>query len=414
MPAKMNEKEIFEYKEFLKVELRRFYKEKGKVPTLRDLGIKAGYPSSTSYYKYFGDMKTAILESGLNVSSENKWLFERDEYSEDELLEKLRYYTDKKINEDQTCNRLLTLNEISNIDGMPSASAYHRKFKSIKEAYLKIGIDYDNKNEELLIADILRNYKSLIYILKKLPNSRDIDRLSKSGISRYSAKIYCTRYNSLYDLYSMFSDEHTLMKREATKTFANRIRGMLIDVCGDWKGVSGIYKITNKANGKVYIGKAVDLFIRLTTHRNKLNNNKHPNKRIQKDWDKYGENCFEFDILRMCAEDLLSKTEADEINNHKSDIREFGYNILHGSENPTEENGHSEETKAYLRKMKLEPVLQFDAKGNYLYTWKNIFIASNLLRLNTTCVSNVCRGRQNTSGGFIFRFKCDYDFKKLN
>lgn len=408
MPKKMNEKEINEYKEFLKSELVRFYKTNNKIPTNRDLGTKTGYPSSTSYYKYFGDMRTALIESGLSISKDSEWLFEREEYTEEYLLERLAYHTDMKIKNDPTCNRLLTFNDMKNIEGMPSPAVYQRRFKSIKTAYMKIGIDYDTKNEELLIEDILRNYKELIHKISRLPNSREIDYLSKQGISRYSAKIYCNKFESLYILYEMFSDEYKLVKKRNNRNFAEYIRDIISDACkSEYRDVPGVYIITNKVNKKVYIGKASSLFNRLTAHRNKLNNNNHPNKYLQSDWNKYKEENFSFGILHVCDKELISKIEAEEINNHKSDIREFGYNILHGSENPTEEKGHSEETKAYLRKMKLEPVIQYDKDMNYLYTWKNIFIASNLLRLNTTCVSNVCRGRQKTTGGFIFKFKCD-------
>lgn len=60
---------------------------------------------------------------------------------------------------------------------------------------------------------------------------------------------------------------------------------------------SGIYKITNKVNGKFYIGSAVNFKKRFCHHRGYLKRNNHSNIKLQNAWNKYGSDAFEFYIL---------------------------------------------------------------------------------------------------------------------
>jgi group I intron endonuclease len=66
---------------------------------------------------------------------------------------------------------------------------------------------------------------------------------------------------------------------------------------------TGVYKITNLNNNKVYIGSSTserDGFKdRINTHIRLLNNKKHPNKHLQSSWDKYSYKSFKFEILEI-------------------------------------------------------------------------------------------------------------------
>lgn len=61
--------------------------------------------------------------------------------------------------------------------------------------------------------------------------------------------------------------------------------------------IRGIYKITNKINGKVYIGESLDIKRRWEEHINELNNNSHHSYKLQNDWNTYGQDNFKFEIL---------------------------------------------------------------------------------------------------------------------
>lgn len=78
---------------------------------------------------------------------------------------------------------------------------------------------------------------------------------------------------------------------------------------------SGIYKILNKISGKYYIGSAYDFNKRFTRHRCALNCNKHYNEHLQKAWNLYGKDSFEFIIIEYCSDkSLLKKLEQKYLN----------------------------------------------------------------------------------------------------
>ena len=60
---------------------------------------------------------------------------------------------------------------------------------------------------------------------------------------------------------------------------------------------SGIYKITNKLNGRIYIGSSKLFKVRWKQHSKALLNNKHSNKFLQRDFNKCGEEVFIFEIV---------------------------------------------------------------------------------------------------------------------
>ena len=94
----------------------------------------------------------------------------------------------------------------------------------------------------------------------------------------------------------------------------------------------GIYKIQNKVTDKVYIGKSVNIEKRWIQHRCHLNNNDHANDYLQKAWNKYGENGFNFSVLCECEESVLDEKEIYYINLYKATDRSYGYNLREGGE----------------------------------------------------------------------------------
>lgn len=72
----------------------------------------------------------------------------------------------------------------------------------------------------------------------------------------------------------------------------------------------GIYKIKNIENNKVYIGQTCQSFQkRFWHHQWKLKNGNHDNKFLQNEWNKYGEEKFEFSIIEIVDKSLLDERE---------------------------------------------------------------------------------------------------------
>lgn len=66
---------------------------------------------------------------------------------------------------------------------------------------------------------------------------------------------------------------------------------------------SGIYKITNKINGRIYIGSAKEFKRRWSQHAASLKANKHQNKFLQADYNKCGDAAFIFEIVETTEGD---------------------------------------------------------------------------------------------------------------
>lgn len=113
---------------------------------------------------------------------------------------------------------------------------------------------------------------------------------------------------------------------------------------------SGIYKITNDINGKIYIGSSTMLKRRKWDHFNKLSAGKHGNSHLQNAYDKYGKEHFHFDILEYIDDvEKLIERENYWIREFRSNNSEFGYNIREDAQSNLGFK-HSEETKAKISK----------------------------------------------------------------
>lgn len=73
--------------------------------------------------------------------------------------------------------------------------------------------------------------------------------------------------------------------------------------------ISGIYKITNTVTGDFYIGSSKDIKQRWACHKCQSKWNECPNNPMYQDFQRYGVNKFEFEILEEVEIDSLKKTE---------------------------------------------------------------------------------------------------------
>lgn len=96
----------------------------------------------------------------------------------------------------------------------------------------------------------------------------------------------------------------------------------------------GIYIIKCLSNGKIYVGSAVDLMNRKSQHFYRLRKNKHGNSHLQNAYNKYGEQNFIFEIIKIVekVEDLISieQKSIDDFSNENElfNIRKIAKNNL--------------------------------------------------------------------------------------
>lgn len=113
-----------------------------------------------------------------------------------------------------------------------------------------------------------------------------------------------------------------------------------------------VYAITNSVNGKKYIGITNDITRRFRQHKSQLKYGKHPNVKLQRAYNKYGQDKFDFSVLEEleCSKKELADREIYYIS--KYDSCDNGYNLTYGGDNYGN-NVITEKTKQLLRTVKL-------------------------------------------------------------
>lgn len=92
---------------------------------------------------------------------------------------------------------------------------------------------------------------------------------------------------------------------------------------------NGVYLIENSITGRKYVGSSSNIERRIKTHKQHLEKGCHNNRKIQKDYDKYGAKSFNYIILEKDIEpDLLTAYEKYWIYKYNSIVKYIGYNDM--------------------------------------------------------------------------------------
>ena len=112
---------------------------------------------------------------------------------------------------------------------------------------------------------------------------------------------------------------------------------------------SGIYKITNKVNGKFYIGSSLNIKQRWKYHRNNLKSGTHDNQHLQNSYNKHGKDKFIFEVvLGLDAPQAeILKAEQEMLNSYK-DMWSALYNIARFTSSGMKGRSHTKEVKKIL------------------------------------------------------------------
>lgn len=216
-----------------------------------------------------------------------------------------------------------------------------------------------------------------------------------------------------------------------------------------------VYKIENKITGKIYIGSTVDFVRRKSEHFGELKRKTHSSKKMQSDYDEYGEKSLVMSVIEECADDIRLDREQYYIDLY--DAANKGYNTSdsayfskagfctmekNGEDNPFYGKHHSEETRQKLRdawertrtdrsgwkhkeetiqKMSAKSVrgknqnathvLQYDLDGNFIKEWDCMQDAADFYNMKSkSSISNCCRANAkkhlcySAAKGFVWKY----------
>lgn len=138
--------------------------------------------------------------------------------------------------------------------------------------------------------------------------------------------------------------------------------------------ISGIYKITNKVNNKSYIGSSNNIKRRWKQHINLLNKGEHHSIKLQRAWNKYGQDNFKFEILEECDVEKLLYLEQFYIDKYKAYFE--GYNSKEKTRDIYTEEDYKKDSEIENNiNIFLETAIKFKDIGVVFFdkkTWNNI------------------------------------------
>lgn len=192
---------------------------------------------------------------------------------------------------------------------------------------------------------------------------------------------------------------------------------------------SGIYTISCLTTRKIYVGSAQSIRYRWYQHRDELRRNIHHSPLLQRAWNKYGEEDFEFEVLEECAIEFLTSCEQYWMNLLLSFRPAYGFNCspIAGSNRGSRYKRKTkpvvtEQWKANISasmkgKVKSEahklaagipnrkPIFQIDLNNQVVKEWSSAFEVQKVMGWHRSNISHALNGVKPRAYGFIWKFK---------
>ena len=186
---------------------------------------------------------------------------------------------------------------------------------------------------------------------------------------------------------------------------------------------SGIYQVRNLVNGKIYIGSAVSLNSRKSSHFTSLEKQKHRNDHLQKSFNKHGKENFVFEVLFTCSKEDLIRLEQYHINNYKPNYNisptagsQMGFKFSEESKRKMSESRkgaiQSDEIRNKISNANKgrpaanrKPVYQLTLDGQIVREHNSIMAAALFMGLSVRSINYCIKGLSKSSGGFIWKIK---------
>jgi group I intron endonuclease len=178
---------------------------------------------------------------------------------------------------------------------------------------------------------------------------------------------------------------------------------------------SGIYKITNLVNGKIYVGSSVNVYNRMHTHFAKLKREVHSNKHLQASYLKYGRKAFSFTVLEYCdnfteREQYFIDTLNPEYNHRLVAQNNLGLKVSEETKKKisiTLTDKYKMGLKTYRQVHAWRAVEQYDLEGNYLKTFPNLAEAERAVGLFVGKLSVGVKKSSKQMKGFQWKYVGD-------
>lgn len=94
-------------------------------------------------------------------------------------------------------------------------------------------------------------------------------------------------------------------------------------------GKPGIYVGKCLVNDRVYVGSSTDAVKRISRHKGDLKLNKHRNSYLQREYNLYGVDAFEWKVVENCrSREVLFSREQAWVDRLRAAHRSYGYNLI--------------------------------------------------------------------------------------
>lgn len=214
---------------------------------------------------------------------------------------------------------------------------YEQAKKDYTEEYLKVMQDSVDSYLES-IADYQQQVSEYQNIIDNYKNTQDAITESlkrevaiKEQENFYKIQLSEDSYNDillLRELTKQLQNKEVLNKVIWKSYFEKPTNDLIGRIIGA-DTISGIYKITNPAEGKSYIGQAVDIAARFKQHIKRGLGAETPTKnKLYPAFEKFGVENFVFEILEKCNKEELNDKEKFWIDYYNTKV--YGYNITGG------------------------------------------------------------------------------------
>lgn len=225
---------------------------------------------------------------------------------------KEQYYVMYSVNQDLlsvTLNDLLMPHDIKKADQDKRVNNYHnRVLKSFFKNRRLVRMPSQRKKRDIILMEFAKLFepereyseKEINETIKKYHDDYCNVRREMIEMNILDRSDGCYVFKkTAFDARPLFFDMNDKTEKESVM----KNRKTIIKEYKDNPPAAGIFRITNNVNGKIFIGRGLDVRGRINSNLSQLKFGSHRNADLQKDWNTYGPDKFTCEVLDRLTED---------------------------------------------------------------------------------------------------------------